>query len=388
MKMDKKKSLATRVIFAGQHVDPVTGALMTPIFANSTFRQEAPGVHNGMEYGRANNPTRNAFEACVADLEGGVDAFAFASGMAAIDCVLHTLKAGDHVLAMDDLYGGSRRLFEKVYRPQHGLDFTYHDFAANPSVEGLVKPNTKLLWLETPTNPLLKIIDLKAVIASAKKYGLVVAVDNTLCSPVVQRPLEFGADLIVHSVTKYLNGHSDMIGGMVVCRAHGELHEQIAFLYNSVGAVMGPFDAFLAMRGVKTLDVRLQRQMESAVKIAAYLEKHPKVKKVYFPGLASHPQHELAKRQMHGFGAMISIVVDADLDDVKTFLSQMQVFTLAESLGGVESLIEHPGLMTHASVPEDIRQKLGIDDGLVRLSIGIECADDLINDLDQAFKKI
>ncbi len=386
--MDKKKSLATRVIFAGQEPDAATGALMTPIFANSTFRQSAPGVHHGMEYGRASNPTRQAFEACVADLEGGFDAFAFSSGMAAIDCVLHILKTGDHVLAMDDLYGGTRRLFEKIYRPQHGIDFTYHDFATKPSVEGLIKPNTRMLWLETPTNPLLKIIDLSAVIASAKKHGLIVVVDNTLCSPIVQRPIEFGADLVVHSVTKYLNGHSDMIGGMVVCREKGELCEQIAFIYKSVGGVMGPFDAFLAMRGVKTLDVRMQRQMENTAKIAAFLEKHPKVKTIHYPGSTSHPQHTIAKRQMNGFGAMISVVLNAPLDKVKKFLSDVKVFTLAESLGGVESLIEHPAIMTHASIPEDVRRSLGIDDGLVRLSIGIECADDLIEDLKQALDSL
>lgn len=384
----KKAALATRVIFAGQEHDPQTGALMTPIFANSTFKQAAPGVHQGMDYGRADNPTRHAFERCVADLEGGVRGFAFASGLAAIDTMMHTLSVGDHVLAMDDLYGGTRRQFERVYRDRHGLDFSYHDFANNPSVEGLVKPNTKMLWLETPTNPLLKIVDLKKTIASAKEHGLIVVVDNTLCSPVVQRPLELGADIVLHSVTKYLNGHSDMIGGLIICAKQDALHDKIAFLYNAVGGVMGPFDAFLALRGIKTLDVRMQRQMQSAMKIAQWLEAHKKVSKVYYPGLPSHPQHQIAKQQMNGFGAMISAVIDAPLDKVKSFLSHTSHFTLAESLGGVESLIEHPGVMTHASVPEDVRNQLGIVNGLVRLSVGIEDTDDLIADLDYALSKI
>lgn len=386
--MDKKKDIATRVIFAGQTTDPQTGALITPIFANSTFRQNAPAEHLGMAYGRGGNPTRHAFERCVADLEGGASAYAFTSGMAAIDNVMHLLAVGDHVLAMDDLYGGTRRLFENVCRPQRGIDITYHDFAAKPSVEGLVTPKTKMLWLETPTNPLLKIVDLQAIIINAKKHGLLVVVDNTLCSPIVQRPFEFGADIVVHSVTKYLNGHSDMIGGIIVCAENNPTTERIKYLYNAVGGVMGPFDAFLALRGVKTLDVRMQRQMENAKKIADYLAKHPKVKKIYYPGHESHPQHALAKKQMNGFGAMISAVIDAPLGKVKEFLSATQIFTLAESLGGVESLIEHPRLMTHASIPADIRNELGIVDGLVRISIGIESSDDLIADLEQAFKKI
>lgn len=386
--MTDKKDLATRVIFAGQSPDPQTGALMTPIFPNATFRQTAPAEHQGMAYGRGCNPTRHAFERCVADLEGGVRGFAFTSGMAAIDAVLHTLASGDHVLAIDDLYGGTRRLFENVYRPQHNINFTYHDFATNPSVEGLITPQTKMLWLETPTNPLLKIVDLQAIIASAKKHGLVVVVDNTLCSPIIQRPFEFGADIVVHSVTKYINGHSDVVGGLVICKEQGALTDRIAYLYNAVGGVMGPFDAFLAMRGVKTLDVRLQRQMENALKIVKYLDGHPKIKQVLYPGLASHPQHAIAKKQMNGFGAMISIVLKADYTGVKTFLSSLQVFTLAESLGGVESLVNHPARMTHASIPADVREALGVTDDLVRLSVGIESAKDLLADLEQALAKI
>jgi cystathionine gamma-lyase len=382
--MSKKPELATRVIFAGQSPDSQTGALMTPIFANSTFAQQGPAQHKGMAYGRSGNPTRQAFEACVADLEGGKRGLAFASGMAATDAVLHLLKTGDHVLAMDDLYGGTRRLFEKIYRTNHGLDFTYHDFSVSTDMDHLIKTNTKIIWIETPTNPLLKIVDLKSLITKAKKHDILVVVDNTLCSPIVQRPLEFGADIVVHSVTKYLNGHSDMIGGMIVVKDDADLIDRLWFIYNAAGAVMGPFDAFLAMRGVKTLDVRMQRQMENAAKIAAFLEAHPKVSKVYYPGLLSHPQHAIAKYQMNGFGAMISCVLDAPLDKVSTFLTQTKLFTLAESLGGVESLIEHPALMTHASIPVEIRNELGILDGLVRLSIGIEAADDLIGDLKQA----
>lgn len=386
MTESQKKKLATRVIFAGQEIDHKTGALMTPIFANSTFHQSEPGVHKGMDYGRADNPTRHALEKCVADLEGGARAFAFASGLAATDCLMHTLKQGDHVLAMDDLYGGSYRQFERIYRKNHGLDFTYHDFAANPSVDGLVTDKTKMLWIETPTNPLLKIVDLQKTIASAKKHGLLVVVDNTFCSPIVQRPIEFGADIVLHSITKYLNGHSDMIGGLIVCAQNNALSEEIHFLYNAVGATLGPFDSFLALRGIKTLDVRMQRQMQNAEKIAAFLATHKRIGKVYYPGLPSHHNHSVAAKQMHGFGAMISAVIDTDLADVKNFLSRTRVFTLAESLGGVESLIEHPALMTHASIPPEKRQEIGIVDGLVRLSVGVEDADDLIADLDQALK--
>jgi cystathionine gamma-lyase len=341
-----------------------------------------------MDYGRADNPTRHAFERCVADLEGAACGFAFASGLAAIDTLMHTLSSGDHVLCMDDLYGGTRRLFERVYRDRHNLHFTYHDFAVQVSLKDIVTPQTKMLWLETPTNPLLKIIDLEAIIKEAKKYGLIVVVDNTLCSPIVQRPIDFGADIVLHSVTKYLNGHSDMVGGLILCAQKNDYADKVKFLYNAVGAVMGPFDAFLALRGVKTLDVRMQRQMTNAFAIAKYLEAHSKVSKVYYPGLESHPQHETAKKQMHGFGAMISVVIDLPLPKVMDFLSLTKIFTLAESLGGVESLIEHPALMTHASVPENVRNELGIVDGLVRLSVGIENIDDLIDDLDQALKNL
>lgn len=386
--MSNKLDISTRVIFAGQHPDAVTGALMTPIFANSTFVQEGPAQHKGMAYGRSGNPTRQAFEACVANLEGGKRGLAFASGMAATDAVLHLLQTGDHILAMDDLYGGTRRLFEKIYRARHGLDFTYHDFSVSSDIDHLVKPNTKMIWIETPTNPLLKIVDLESLIAKAKKHNILVVVDNTLCSPIVQRPLEYGADIVVHSVTKYLNGHSDMIGGMIVIKDDADLIDRLWFIYNAAGAVMGPFDAFLAMRGVKTLDVRMQRQMENASQIASFLESHPKISKVYYPGLSSHPQHTIAQKQMNGFGAMISCVIDAPLDKVSKFLTQTKLFTLAESLGGVESLIEHPALMTHASIPVEIRNELGIVDGLVRLSIGIENIYDLIDDLTQALHSL
>ncbi len=362
--MTDKKDIATRVIFAGQSFDPQTGALITPIFANATFRQQGPGQHQGMAYGRGCNSTRHALERCVADLEGGAQGFAFTSGMAAIDTVLHTLASGDHVLAMDDLYGGTRRLFENVYRPQHAIDFTYHDFATSPSVDSLVTEKTKMVWIETPTNPLLKIVDLQSLITSAKRHNLIVVVDNTLCSPIVQRPFEFGADIVVHSVTKYLNGHSDMVGGLIICAQNNALTDRIKYLYNAVGGVMGPFDAFLALRGVKTLDVRLQRQMANAQKIAQHFEKHAKIKQVIYPGLTSHPQHAIAKKQMQGFGAMISLVLDASLEQVKKLTSSLQLFTLAESLGGVESLINHPATMTHASVPADIRSTLGITDQL------------------------
>lgn len=379
--MPKKTSVAslglgTRAIHAGQHPDPSTGAIMTPIYATSTYVQESPGKHKGYEYSRTHNPTRMAYERCVADLEGGVAGFAFASGMAAASTTLELLDAGSHVIAMDDLYGGSYRLFERVRRRTAGLDFSFVDLNDGAALKAALKPNTRMIWAETPTNPMLKLVNLGKVAAFAKKHGLILVVDNTFCSPMVQRPLEFGADLVLHSATKYLNGHSDMVGGIVVAGGK-ELAERMAFLQNSVGAVAGPFDAFLAMRGLKTLHLRMRQHCASALELAGWLEKHPAVERVIYPGLKSHPQHALAKRQMHGFGGIISIEVKGGLRRACRMLERCELFALAESLGGVESLIEHPAIMTHASVPIASRKRLGIGDGLIRLSVGVEDLVDL-----------
>ena len=375
---------STRVIHAGQHPDPTTGAVMTPIYATSTYAQESPGVNKGYEYARGKNPTREAFERVVADLENGVQAFGFASGMAAASTILEVLDTGSHVLAGDDLYGGTYRLFERVRRRSAGHDFSFLDFTDLAAVEAAIRPNTRMLWVETPTNPLMKLADLEALSRIAKAHNLIAVADNTFATPWIQRPLEVGFDLVLHSVTKYLNGHSDMIGGAVVARSE-ELANEIKFLQNSTGGVMGPFDAFLANRGVKTLAVRMQRHCDNAMKVAQWLERSPAVARVWYPGLESHPQHELANRQMHGFGGMLSCVVDGDLDRTRRILERLQVFTLAESLGGVESLVNHPAIMTHASVPKDVREPRGITDSLIRFSVGIEDADDLLADLEQAF---
>jgi cystathionine gamma-lyase len=375
---------ATRCIHAGQSPDPTTGAVMMPIYATSTFAQESPGVHKGFEYARSQNPTRMAFERCIADLEGGTAAFAFSSGLAASATVLDTLEHGSHIVASDDLYGGTRRLFERVRRKSAGLDITYVDLGNPDAVKAALRPNTKLVWVETPTNPLLKLADLEAIAAATRGHGTWLVADNTFASPYVQRPLEFGFDIVVHSTTKYLNGHSDMVGGVVIVGQNQEVREKIAFLQNAVGSVSGPFDSFLALRGLKTLSLRMERHCTSALKIAQFLESHPGVDGVIYPGLASHPQHELAKRQMRGFGGIITARIKGGLDGATRFLERCQLFTLAESLGGVESLIEHPAIMTHASVPPEVRAELGIDDGLVRLSVGIEDADDLIEDLRSA----
>lgn len=372
---------ATRCIHAGQSPDPTTGAVMMPIYATSTFVQESPGVHKGFEYARSQNPTRMAFERCIADLEGGTAAFAFSSGLAASATVLDMLEHGSHIVASDDLYGGTRRLFERVRKQSAGLDITYVDLGNPDAVKAALRPNTKLVWVETPTNPLLKLADLEAIAAATRGHGTWLVADNTFASPYVQRPLEFGFDIVVHSTTKYLNGHSDMVGGVVIVGQNQEVREKIAFLQNAVGSVSGPFDSFLALRGLKTLSLRMERHCTSALKIAQFLESHPGVDGVIYPGLASHPQHELAKRQMRGFGGIITARIKGGLDGATRFLERCQLFTLAESLGGVESLIEHPAIMTHASVPPEVRAELGIDDGLVRLSVGIEDADDLINDL-------
>src|SRR5215469_8607389 len=372
---------ATRCVHAGQEPDPTTGAVMMPIYATSTYVQQSPGVHKGYDYARTKNPTRMAFERCVADLEGGTAGFAFASGLSAIATVLDCLDHGAHIVAVDDLYGGSRRLFERVRTRSAGLATTYIDLREPEALDGALRPNTRLLWVETPTNPLLKLVDLERVAAIARAHGILAVADNTFASPYVQRPLEHGFDLVVHSTTKYLNGHSDMVGGVAVVGANAELRERLTFLQNAVGAIQGPFDSFLALRGLKTLALRMQRHCDSAAKIAQWLERHPKVRRVFYPGLESHPQHALASRQMRAFGGMISVELDGGLAEAKRFLERCRLFALAESLGGVESLIEHPALMTHGSVPPQVRATLGIGDSLVRLSVGIEDVDDLIADL-------
>ena len=379
-----RMGLGTRAIHAGQSPDPSTGAIMVPIYATSTYVQESPGVHKGYEYSRSQNPTRMAYERCVADLEGGRQGYAFASGLAAASTVLDLLDSGSHVIAMDDLYGGTYRLFERVRRRSAGLDFTFLDLNDAQALKAALKPNTRMIWAETPTNPMLKLVDLAKVGAFARKHGLILVVDNTFCSPMLQRPLEFGADLVLHSATKYLNGHSDMVGGIVVAGENAELAEQMAFLQNSVGAVAGPFDSFLAMRGLKTLHLRMRAHCESAMAIAQWLAKHPAVERVIYPGLKSHPQHALAKRQMDGFGGIISVEIKGGLRKARRMLERCNLFALAESLGGVESLIEHPAIMTHASVPPANRKRLGISDGLIRLSVGVEDLSDLVAELDAA----
>jgi cystathionine beta-lyase/cystathionine gamma-synthase len=384
MTKSNRLDFATRCIHAGQEPDPTTGAVMMPIYATSTYVQQSPGVNKGYDYARTKNPTRMAFERCIADLEGGSVAFAFASGLAAISTSLECLDQGSHVISVDDLYGGSRRLFERVRKRSMGIEVSYLDLSDPDAIEAEIRPNTRLVWVETPTNPLLKLVDLERVAAIAKKRGIWAAADNTFASPYVQRPLEHGFDLVVHSTTKYLNGHSDMVGGVAVVADNAELGERLKFLQNAVGAIQGPFDSFLALRGLKTLALRMERHCTSGLKVAAWLERHPKVRRVFYPGLASHPQHALAKKQMHAFGGMISAELEGTLDDARRFLERCQLFALAESLGGVESLIEHPALMTHGSVPVDVRAALGISDTLVRLSVGIEDPDDLIADLDAA----
>ncbi len=375
---------STRAVHAGQSPDPTTGAVMVPIYANTTYAQSSPGVHKGFEYSRSQNPTRFAFERCIADLEGGTHAFAFASGLAAEAAVLELLSAGDHVIASEDLYGGSFRLFDKVRKRTMGLKVDFVDLRDLEAVKARVGPQTKMLWVETPTNPTLRLADLDALAAIAKAHGLISVADNTFASPYVQRPLEHGIDVVVHSTTKYINGHSDMIGGLAVT-ARPELADQLKFLQNATGGIQGPFDSFLALRGVKTLALRMERHCTSALKIARWLAGRRDVRAVFYPGLESHPQHELARRQMTGgFGGMVSLELDRDLDGTRRFLERVRLFTLAESLGGVESLLEHPAIMTHASIPPGQRAELGISDSFVRLSVGIEDADDLIADLDQA----
>jgi cystathionine gamma-lyase len=381
--MERRNTLgfATRCVHAGQENDPTTGAVMTPIYATSTYAQSSPGVHKGYEYSRTQNPTRMALERCVADLEGGSAGFAFASGMAATATVLECLEHGSHVVIGDDVYGGTRRLFDRVRKQSAGLEASYVDLTDDETLRAAIRPQTRLIWLETPTNPTLKVIDLSRVAEIARANNILTACDNTFASPWTQRPLEHGFDLVMHSTTKYLNGHSDMVGGIVVVGDNAELRDRIAFLQNAVGGVQGPFDSFLALRGVKTLALRLERQCASALQIAQWLERHPKIARVHYPGLASHPQHALAKRQMAAFGAMIAADVKGGSEEAQRWLERCRLFTLAESLGGVESLISLPALMTHASTPVETRAALGISDGLVRISVGIEDADDLIADL-------
>jgi len=386
-----KTKLATRVIHAGQAPDPTTGAIMPPIYATSTYVQQSPGVHKGFDYGRSHNPTRFALERCVADLEGGAQAFAFASGLAAISTVLELLDAGSHIVAGDDMYGGTFRLFERVRRRSAGLDFSYADLTNPDNLLAALRPETRMVWVETPTNPMLKLADLQAIAEICRARGIIAVADNTFASPLVQRPLEHGFDIVVHSMTKYLNGHSDIIGGIAIVGAEQRQdawREQLGFLQNSVGAIAGPFDSFLALRGIKTLAIRMERHCASALDLATWLEQQPEVRAVFYPGLPSHPQHALARRQMDGFGGIISLDLHTDLAGARRFLERCEIFALAESLGGVESLIEHPALMTHASIPAGQRGRLGIGDGLIRLSVGIEDVDDLRADLRRALDNI
>lgn len=377
---------STRAIHAGQAPDPSTGAIMTPVYLTSTYVQESPGVHKGWEYSRTHNPTRKAYENCLANLEGAQFGFAFASGCAATTTILHMLKAGEHVVAGDDMYGGTFRLFDKVLR-HNGLDFSYVDLTKPENFATAIKSNTKLVWLETPTNPTLKLVDIKRIATEARKHNILVVVDNTFMSPYFQRPIELGADIVVHSATKYIGGHSDVVGGIAVTNRQ-EIAEKIAFLSNSMGGVQGAFDSFMCLRSLKTLPLRMKAHESNALAIAEYLESHPKVAKVIYPGLRSHPQHQLAKEQMSGMGGMITFHIKGGLAQARTFLESVKVFALAESLGGVESLIEHPAIMTHASVPAESRKALGIDDTLIRLSVGVEDLKDLLNDLKSAFDKV
>jgi len=386
-----ESAFATRAIHAGQSPDPTTGAIMPPIYATSTFVQQSPGVHKGFDYGRSHNPTRFALERCVADLEGGAQAFAFASGLAAIATVLELLDSGSHIVSGDDVYGGTFRLFERVRRKSAGHRFSFVDLANPSRLAAALTSETRLVWVESPTNPLLRLADLRAIATLCRERGILCAADNTFASPWVQRPLELGFDIVVHSTTKYLNGHSDVIGGIAVVGRDerlAPLRERLGFLQNAVGAIAGPFDSFLVLRGVKTLALRMERHCASALELARWLEQQPRVARVHYPGLASHPQHALALRQMHGFGGMISLDLATDLAGARRFLESVRIFALAESLGGVESLIEHPAIMTHATIPAETRTTLGIGDALVRLSVGIEDVEDLRADLAQALARI
>ena len=384
MNHDSTHGLGTRAIHAGQSPDPSTGAVMTPIYATSTYVQSSPGEHQGFEYSRSHNPTRFAYERCVAALEGGTRGYAFASGLAATSTILELLDSGSHVIAMDDVYGGTYRLFERVRRRSAGLDVSWVDLNDTAAFEAAIRPGTRMVWIETPTNPLLKLVDIAAISAIARRHGLIVVVDNTFSSPILQRPLELGAHIVMHSATKYLNGHSDMVGGMVVVGDDAGLAEQMAFLQNAVGGVQGPFDSFLALRGLKTLHLRMRAHCENAQAIAEFLQGHDAIEEVIYPGLPSHPQHALAKRQMDGFGGIVSVRLKGGFEAAKRFCERTRLFTLAESLGGVESLVNHPAVMTHASVPVENRARLGIGDDLVRLSVGVEAVPDLLADLHAA----
>lgn len=385
MKQENRHKIGTRAIHAGQKPDPSTGAIMTPIFATSTYVQRSPGEHQGWEYSRSHNPTRQAYEDCIADLESGIRGFAFASGMAATATVLELLDSGDHVVAMDDLYGGSFRLFHRVRERSAGLEFSFAALDDPENLRSALRKNTRMVWIETPTNPMLKIVDIAALAGIAHEHGALLVVDNTFASPILQRPLEMGADIVVHSATKFLNGHSDIVGGVAVVGHDEELAQQLWFLLNSIGPIQGPFDSFLAMRGLKTLHLRMQAHCQNALKIAQWLVKDERVQTVIYPGLADHPQHELAMRQMGGQGGgIVSMVPRGGPEAARKMLEKTRLFSLAESLGGVESLINHPAIMTHASVPPEKRQALGISDDLVRLSVGVEDIEDLLDDLDQA----
>lgn len=387
MSADKNKhGFSTRAIHAGQSPDPTTGAIMTPVYLTSTYVQASPGVHKGYEYSRTHNPTRKAFEQCLADLENGKYGFAFASGCAATTTILHLLNEGDHVIAGDDMYGGTFRLFDKVLS-HHGLRFSYVDLTVPENFEKAITPHTKMVWLETPTNPTLKLVDIQKIATMAKAKKIIVVVDNTFMSPYFQRPLDLGADIVVHSITKYIGGHSDVVGGAVVTSG-AALAERLGFLSNSMGAIQAPFDAFMCLRSLKTLPVRMKAHQENAMQVAKFLEGHAKVARVIYPGLKSHPQYDLACKQMSGFGGMITFFIKGGMPAARSFLENVKVFSLAESLGGVESLIEHPAIMTHASVPAEVRKTLGIDDSLIRLSVGIEDSEDLLSDLKTAFDSV
>ena len=382
-----KKGFDTRAVHAGQKNDPVTGAVMTPIYATSTYAQESPGVHKGYEYSRTSNPTRRALEDCMASLENGDQGFAFASGMAATSTILELLDSGDHIIASDDLYGGTYRLMEDVRKRTSSLKFSFVDFSKTSNILEAIRPNTKMLWLETPSNPLLKITDLEAVSSSIKEKNIIKVCDNTFSSPRIQQPLDLGFDIVMHSATKYIGGHSDVVAGLAVTsKKRNDLSERLAYLINASGGMAGPFDSFLLLRSLKTLSIRMEKHSENAQLVAEFLENHPLVSKTIYPGLRSHPEHDIAKKQMNLFGGMVTFVVSGGLPHAKKLLESLKVFTLAESLGGAESLAEHPAIMTHASIPKETREALGIDDGLIRLSVGIETAEDLINDLKNAIE--
>ncbi len=385
--MKNEHQFGTRVIHGGDLYIPDTGSVVTPIYATSTYRQSAPGEHSGFEYARSQNPTRFAYEKCIANLENGRHGFAFASGMAATTAVIDLLPAGSHVIAMDDIYGGTFRLFERVRKSTAGLTVTYADLTEPARVLEAVRPETRLIWIEMPTNPLLKIVDIEAVAQLVADKTILIACDSTFASPYCLRPLDLGADVVMHSSTKYLNGHSDVIGGVLAVKDDG-LGEQLGFLQNAVGGIQGPFESFLVHRGLKTLALRMERHCANALELATWLEGHAKVEKVLYPGLPSHKGHAVAKRHMNGFGGMISVVLKGGLDSARAFLSHLDLFILAESLGGVESLIEHPAIMTHASIPADRRREIGIEDGLLRLSVGVEDVDDLKADLSQALESL